>query len=119
MYVSLGSPGCVNHADCPGEGMYCEEGSCIYRAPEEMSHCDYDSECDESRGYYCVANLCDKLPPEYYPTTPKPVPPAPTAPPKPSAPASAVVSGAKPDLTFVVVAGSLAAGLAYFVGRQS
>jgi hypothetical protein len=117
MYVSLGSlgaAGCATHADCPGAGNYCEEGECVYRSSDDMSYCNSDEECDQSRGYYCVANMCDKLPPEYYPTKPKPV-----APPSPPPATPAQVSGGKPDLTFLIVAAAVAGGLAYFVGRQS
>jgi hypothetical protein len=95
--------------------MYCEFGQCIYMAPEHMAYCTSDDQCNQEHGYACVANMCDKLPPEYYPT--KPSAPKPGAPPPPVP--TPQISGAKPDLTFLIVAAAVAGGLAYFVGRQS
>ena len=114
MYVPLGNPGCQSHADCPGEGMYCEFGECIYMDPEHMAYCTSDDECNQAGGYACVANMCDKLPPEYYPSTPKPSGSTPSATP----PIPAQASSGKPDLTFIIVAAAVAGGLAYLVGRQ-
>lgn len=114
MYVPLGNPGCQSHADCPGEGMYCEFGECVYMASEHMAYCTSDAECNEAGGYACVGNMCDKLPPEYYPSTPKP--PSPTS--DTPAPTPAQVFSSKPDLTFIIVAAAVAGGVAYLVGRH-
>jgi hypothetical protein len=115
MYVGIGASGCNTHADCPGEDMYCEDHACVYKPVEEMAHCNRDEECDMSSGYYCVANVCGKLPPEYYPTTPKPS----GTPPAQPTPTPAGTSAGKPDLTFLIVAAAVVGGLAYLMGRQS
>lgn len=95
--------------------MYCEEGQCVYKSSDEMARCETDEECSTESGYYCVANICDKLPPEYYrPGGPEPPPLEP--PPEPSTPEEAAQQA---TFTLIAVAAGVVGSVAYLIGKGS